>query len=108
VGCCEDESGSAMHILSISARLPIASNDSARKKLETLREMSQMILLMNAAEIIEHIKQLPPGERGKVVAFARHLPNEETLQAIKEAEHPEKLEHFESAADLFDKLGVKC
>ena len=63
---------------------------------------------MNAAEIIEQIKQLPPEERGKVVDFTRNLPNEETLEAMKEAEHPEKLERFESAADLFDKLGVKC
>jgi hypothetical protein len=102
VGCCEDESGSAMHILSISARLPIASNDSARKKLETLREMSQMILLMNAAEIIEHIKQLPPGERDKVVAFARHLPNEETLEAM--AEPLEDLKRFESVEELFAEL----
>ena len=63
---------------------------------------------MNAVEIIEQIKQLPPEERDKVVDFTRHLPNKETLEAMKEAEHPEKLEHFESAADLFDKLGVKC
>ena len=63
---------------------------------------------MNAAEIIEHIKQLPPEERGKVVDFTRHLPNEETLEAMKEGEHPEKLERSESASDFFDKLGVKC
>ena len=39
---------------------------------------------MNAAEIIEQIKQLPPEERGKVVAFTRHLPNEATLEAMAE------------------------
>ena len=59
---------------------------------------------MNAREIIEQIKQLPPEERDKVVEFALHLPNEETLEAMKEAEHPEKLEHFETVEDLFAEL----
>jgi hypothetical protein len=39
---------------------------------------------MNAVEIIEQIKQLPPEERDKVVDFTRHLPNEETLEAMAE------------------------
>jgi len=39
---------------------------------------------MNAAEIIEQIKQLPPEEQGKVVDFTRHLPNAETLEGIAE------------------------
>jgi len=63
---------------------------------------------MDAAQVIEEIKQLPPEEQDKVVAFARHLPNAETLEAMDEAKHPEKLERFESAADLFQKLDVKC
>lgn len=57
---------------------------------------------MNAAEIIEHIKQLPPEERGKVVDFARHLPNEETLKAM--AEPLENLKRFDSVEDLFAEL----
>jgi len=57
---------------------------------------------MNAAEIIEQIKQLPPEERGKVVDFTRHLPNEETLKAM--AEPLESLERFESVEDLFAEL----
>ena len=63
---------------------------------------------MNAGVIIEEIMRLPADERGKVVEFVRHLPNAETLKAIEEAKQPEKLEHFDSAADLFQKLGVKC
>jgi len=38
----------------------------------------------------------------------RHQPNAETLEAMKEAAHPDTLEKFESASDLFEKLGVKC
>lgn len=79
-----------------------------RKKLENPVKWDKLSLIMNAAEIIEQIKQLPLEERGKVVEFTRHLPNQETMEALKEAEKPEKLEHFESAADLFDKLGIKC
>ena len=57
---------------------------------------------MNAVEIIEQIKQLPPEERDKVVDFTRHLPNEETLEAM--AEPLERLERFESVEDLFAEL----
>ncbi len=63
---------------------------------------------MNAAEIIEEITRLPESEKGKVIDFMRHLPNQETLEAMEEAKHPEKLEKFDSAADMFDKLDVKC
>jgi hypothetical protein len=59
-------------------------------------------MIVNAAEIIEQIKQLPPKERGKVVDFTRHLPNEETLDAM--AEPLKKLERFESVEDLFAEL----
>jgi len=63
---------------------------------------------MNAAQIIEEIQHLPEDERGKVLDFVRHQPNAETLEAMKEAAHPDTLEKFESASDLFEKLGVKC
>jgi len=59
---------------------------------------------VNAAQIIEEIQRLPEEERGKVLEFVRHQPNAETQEAM----HPEKLEKFESASDLFEKLGVKC
>ena len=61
---------------------------------------------MNAAEIIQEIERLPEEEKGKVVDFMRHLPNEVTLVAMEEAKHPEKLEKFDSAADMFKKLGI--
>lgn len=67
-----------------------------------------MLNTMNAAQIIEEIQRLPEDERGKVLDFARHQPNAETLEAMEEAKHPDKLERFESASDLFEKLGVKC
>jgi antitoxin component of RelBE/YafQ-DinJ toxin-antitoxin module len=63
---------------------------------------------MNAEEIIDEIQRLPEDERVKVLEFARHQPNAETLEAMEEAKHPEKLERFESASDLFEKLGVEC
>ena len=63
---------------------------------------------MNAAEIIKEIQRLPEDEKGKVVEFVRHQPNAETLEAMEEAKHPEKLEEFDSAADMFKKLGVEC
>ncbi|MGE9269550.1 MAG: hypothetical protein ACQKBU_02000 [Verrucomicrobiales bacterium] len=63
---------------------------------------------MNAAEIIEEIQRLPEDERGKVIEFVRHQSNQETLEAMEEARHPEKLEKFDSASDLFEKLGVEC
>ena len=39
---------------------------------------------MNAAEIIQEIQRLPEDEKGKVVDFMRHLPNAETLEAMRE------------------------
>ena len=65
-----------------------------------------MLEIMNVAEIIQEIERLPEEEKGKVVDFMRHLPNEETLAAMEEAKHPEKLEKFDSAADMFKKLGI--
>ena len=65
-----------------------------------------MVVIMNAAQIIDEIQRLPGNEQCKVVDFMRHLPNEETLAAMQEAKHPEKLEKFDSAADMFKKLGI--
>lgn len=69
---------------------------------------SPIVFLMNAAEIIEEIQRLPPEEMGKVVEFMRHVPNAETLEAMNEARYPEKLEKFDSAADMFEKSGLQC
>jgi len=57
---------------------------------------------MNAAEIIEEIKRLPDQEREKVVEFARHIPNAETLEAINEP--TEGLPRFSSVEELFEDL----
>jgi len=65
-------------------------------------------MIMNAAEIIQEIERLTEKEKVKVVDFMRHLPNQETLDAMEEAKHPEKLEKFDSAADMFKQLGVEC
>ena len=70
-------------------------------------EKSPVLPLMNAVDVIEEIKRLSEEEREKVVEFVRHLPNAETIAAMEEAEHPEKLERFESASDLCEKLGVE-
>ena len=61
---------------------------------------------MNAAEIIEQIKHLPLEEQGKVVAFARHLPNEETLEAM--AEPVNTLRSFNTVEELFSELDKEC
>lgn len=53
---------------------------------------------MNAAEIIQEIQRLPEEEKGKVVDFMRHLPNAETLAAMRE---PVEGRSFKSAAELF-------
>ena len=63
---------------------------------------------MNATEIIKEISRLPEEERGKVIDFVYHLPNAETLAAIKEAEKPEDLDSFASSKDLFKSLDVEC
>lgn len=73
-----------------------------------MHKLRHIIGIMNAAEIIEQIKQLPPGEQGRVVEFTRNLPNAKTLEAMEEGAHPEKLESFKSAEDLFKKLDIKC
>ena len=70
--------------------------------------MTDYLGVMNAIEIIEEIKRLPVEEQGKVVEFLRHIPNAATVEAMDEARHPERLETFDSAADLFEKLEVKC
>ncbi len=67
-----------------------------------------MLGMMNAAQIIEEIQRLPEEEKSKVVDFLRHQPNAETIAAMEEAEHPENLEKFDSAADMFEKLGIEC
>ena len=61
---------------------------------------------MNAAEVIEEIKRLPPEEQGKVVAFARHLPNAETLVAMAEPVDPSR--SFDSVEELFAELDKEC
>ena len=63
---------------------------------------------MNAVEIIEKISRLPDEEKGKVIDFVSHLPNAETLEAIKEAEKPEDLDSYASSKDLFKSLDVEC
>ena len=63
---------------------------------------------MDAAEIIQEIERLPENEKGKIFDFMRHLPSNQTLDAMEEAMHPEKLEKFDSAADMFKKLGIEC
>ena len=83
--------------------------DAPGREMKNLKnpEKSPILVLMNAMQVIEEIKRLPEEEREKVVEFVRHLPNAETIAAMEEAEHPEKLERFESASDLFKKLGVE-
>ena len=39
---------------------------------------------MDAAEVIDQYKRLPPEEQGKVLEFIRHQPNEATIEAINE------------------------
>lgn len=57
---------------------------------------------MNAAQIIEEIQRLPDDERGKVLDFARHQPNAETLEAMREP--TDDLPRFETVEDLFKEL----
>lgn len=61
-----------------------------------------MIKDMDAAGIIESIKELPPEEQGKVVAFARTLPNQDTLEAMREP--TDELPRFDSVEELFEEL----
>ena len=58
--------------------------------------------IMNAAQIIEEIQRLPDDERGKVLDFARHQPNAETLKAMREP--TDDLPRFEAVEDLFNEL----
>jgi len=61
-----------------------------------------MLDTMNAAQIIEEIQRLPEDERGKVLDFARHQPNAETLEAMREP--TDDLPRFETVEDLFKEL----
>lgn len=61
-----------------------------------------MLNTMNAAEIIQEIERLPEDEKGKVVDFIRHLPNEETLAAMREP--TDDLPRFKNVEALFEEL----
>ena len=61
-----------------------------------------MLEIMNAAQIIEEIQRLPEDERGKVLDFARHQPNAETLEAMREA--TDDLPRVETVEDLLKEL----
>lgn len=61
---------------------------------------------MNAAEIIQEIQRLPEEEKGKVVDFMRHLPNAETLAAMREP--VDEGRSFRSAAELFASIEDEC
>jgi hypothetical protein len=61
-----------------------------------------MVIIMNAAQIIEEIQRLSEDERGKVLDFARHQPNAETLEAIHESTCD--LPRFETVEALFEEL----
>ena len=63
---------------------------------------------MNAVEIIEEISRMPEAEREKVVAYLNQKPTPETCEAMEEARHPEKLEAFANADELFAANGIKC
>ena len=56
-------------------------------------------MTMNAAEIIQEIERLSEEEKGKVVDFMRHLPNAETLEAMREPVKEGR--SFKSADELF-------
>jgi hypothetical protein len=68
---------------------------------------SAIILIMNAAEIIEEIQRLPDEERGKVVDFVLNRPNADTLAAMEE---PLEDGYFKSASELFSAIEAdeKC
>jgi hypothetical protein len=65
-------------------------------------QTSTKLMDMNAAEIIQEIKRLPEGEKGKVVDFMRHLPNAETLEAMREP--IDDLPRASSVEALFEEL----
>lgn len=65
-----------------------------------------MLTIMDAAKIIEEINRLPEEEMGKVVEFVRHLPNAETVAAIKEP--LEEGRSFKNAKELFAALDAEC
>jgi DNA-damage-inducible protein J len=45
-------------------------------------------------------------ERNQDLPFEARIPNQETLAAMKESEHPEKLSAYKSVDDLFAGLGL--
>jgi hypothetical protein len=49
-----------------------------------MRKMRLANSSMNAQQIIDEITQLPLEEKSKVVEFVRHLPNQDTIDAINE------------------------
>ena len=55
---------------------------------------------------MEEIAQLPESEKGKIAEFVRHLPNAETLEAIKEPLDENR--SFKSAAELFAAIDKEC
>ena len=70
----------------------------SKSKLEESRNPA-ILIIMNAAQIIDEIQRLPEEERGKVVEFIRHHPNAETIAAINEP--IEEGRSFKSAEELF-------
>lgn len=66
------------------------------------REMRLTKVIMNAEQIIAQITQLPSEEKSKVVDFVRHLPNEETIEAMNEP--TEGLPRFDSVEALLKDL----
>ena len=61
---------------------------------------------MNTDEIMEEIARLPESEKGKVIEFVRHLPNAQTIEAIKEPLDENR--SFKSSAELFAALDKEC
>lgn len=62
---------------------------------------------MNAAEIIHEISRLPEEEKGKVVAFVRHLdesPDGQTRVADKESFEKAAESVFSKHSKLFEEL----
>lgn len=58
--------------------------------------------IMNAQQIIAEITQLPSEEKSKIVDFVRHLPNQDTIEAMEEP--IEGLPRFDSVEALMEEL----
>jgi len=87
--------------LAIKALREVHSRAHPSSNLEESRNTA-MLHTMNAAQIIEEIQRLPEDERGKVLDFARHQPNAETLEAM--CVPTDDLPRFETVEDLFKEL----